>query len=100
VRERQHPKVYWVDCGVVRAAKRQLGAVGAEERGPLLEGWILTALRAHNADTNLRGHLLLGAGAGAADGSRFSAAPRNGLHRTGNQGSREVFDDTANDDSL
>jgi predicted AAA+ superfamily ATPase len=53
VRERQHPKVYWVDCGVVRAAKRQLGAVGAEERGPLLEGWILTVLRAHNADSNL-----------------------------------------------
>jgi uncharacterized protein len=91
VRERQHPKVYWVDCGVVRAAKRQLGAVGAEERGPLLEGWILTALRAHNADTNLRGHLLLGAGAGAADGSRFSAAPRNRLHRAGSQGSGEVF---------
>lgn len=48
VRERQHPKLYWVDPGLVRAAKRQLGPVGSEERGPLLEGWILTVLRAHN----------------------------------------------------
>lgn len=48
VRERQHPKLYWVDPGVVRAAKRQLGPVGAEERGSLLEGWVLTVLRTHN----------------------------------------------------
>ena len=48
VRERQHPKLYWVDPGVVRAAKRQLGPVAAEERGPLLEGCMLNELRAHN----------------------------------------------------
>jgi predicted AAA+ superfamily ATPase len=48
VRERQHPKLYWVDPGVVRAAKRQLGPVAVEERGPLLEGWVLSVLRAHN----------------------------------------------------
>jgi predicted AAA+ superfamily ATPase len=48
VRERQHPKLYWVDPGLVRAAKRQLGPVAAEERGPLLEGFLLTILRAHN----------------------------------------------------
>jgi predicted AAA+ superfamily ATPase len=53
VRERQHPKLYWVDPGVVRAAKRQLGPVGAEERGSLLEGWILTVLRAHNEASNI-----------------------------------------------
>jgi predicted AAA+ superfamily ATPase len=53
VRERQHPKLYWVDAGLVRAAKRQLGPVGAEERGPLLEGWILTILRAHNGQDGL-----------------------------------------------
>ena len=53
VRERQHPKLFWVDSGVVRAAKRQLGEVGAEERGPLLEGWILTVLRAHNGGSSL-----------------------------------------------
>jgi predicted AAA+ superfamily ATPase len=48
VRERKHPKLFWVDPGIVRAAKRQLGTVTAEERGPLLEGWVLTLLRAHN----------------------------------------------------
>ena len=47
-RERKHPKLYWIDPGVVRAARRDLGPVGAEERGPLLEGWLLTLLRAHN----------------------------------------------------
>jgi predicted AAA+ superfamily ATPase len=53
VRERQHPKLYWVDPGIVRAAKRQLGAVTAEERGPLFEGWLLTILRAHNEVSEL-----------------------------------------------
>ena len=53
VRERQHPKLYWVDPGLARAAKRQLGPVAAEERGPLLEGLVLTILRAHNGDSNL-----------------------------------------------
>jgi predicted AAA+ superfamily ATPase len=48
VRERTHPKLYWVDPGLVRAAKRQLGPVTAEERGALVEGWVLTVLRAHN----------------------------------------------------
>jgi uncharacterized protein len=52
-RERQHPKLYWVDPGLVRAAKQQLGPVAAEERGPLLEGLVLTILRAHNADSAL-----------------------------------------------
>ena len=47
VRERKLPKLYWVDPGVVRAVKRQLGDVAAEERGPLLESWALTTLRAH-----------------------------------------------------
>lgn len=53
VRERSHPKLYWVDPGLVRAAKRQLGPVGAEERGALLEGWIFTVLRAHNEHLDL-----------------------------------------------
>ncbi|TAK86071.1 MAG: ATP-binding protein [Betaproteobacteria bacterium] len=52
-RERRHPKLYWVDPGLARAAKRQLGEVGAEERGPLLEGWILTVLHAHNQGSKL-----------------------------------------------
>ncbi len=47
VRERKLPKLYWVDPGVVRAVKRQLGGVAAEECGPLLESWVITTLRAH-----------------------------------------------------
>lgn len=53
VRERKHPKLYWVDPGLVRAAKRQHGPVAAEERGALFEGWIYTVLRAHNEQSNL-----------------------------------------------
>lgn len=47
VRERKLPKLYWADPGVVRAVKRQLGPVTAEERGPLLESWVATTLRTH-----------------------------------------------------
>ena len=53
VRERRRPKLYWADPGVVRAVKRQLGPVTAEERGPLLEGWVLGNLRAHNESRRL-----------------------------------------------
>ena len=48
VRERKHPKLYWVDPGIVRAAKGQLGPVAAEERGPLFEGLVAGCLRAWN----------------------------------------------------
>ena len=47
VRERKLPKLYWTDPGVVRAVKRQLGPVAAEERGALFESWVATTLRAH-----------------------------------------------------
>ncbi len=47
VRERKRPKLYWVDPGVVRAVKRQLGPPTAEERGSLLESWVATTLQAH-----------------------------------------------------
>jgi predicted AAA+ superfamily ATPase len=53
VRERKLPKLYWVDPGLVRAVKRQTGPVAAEERGPLLEGWILTLLRAYAQEREL-----------------------------------------------
>lgn len=48
VRERKHPKLYFTDPGVARAAKKQLGPVAVEERGALLEGYVLTMLRAHH----------------------------------------------------
>ena len=51
VRERHHPKLYWVDPGLVRAAKRQLGPV--EERGPLFEGLVLHLLRAYGEEQEL-----------------------------------------------
>jgi len=53
VRERRHPKLYWTDAGLVRAAKRQLGDVTAEERPALVEGFVVTVLRAHNARQQL-----------------------------------------------
>ncbi len=48
VRERKHPKLYWLDPGLVRAVKRRRGEVIAEERGALFEGWIHMVLRAQN----------------------------------------------------
>jgi predicted AAA+ superfamily ATPase len=48
VRERRHPKLYWIDPGLVRAVKRQLGRPTTEEAGPLFEGWVASLLRAHN----------------------------------------------------
>jgi len=47
VRERRHPKLYWVDPGLPRAMKRQLGPPTAEERGHLFEGWVASLLRAY-----------------------------------------------------
>ena len=47
VRERKHPKLYWLDPGLVRAIKKQVGAVSSEEAGSLFEGWIHTLLRAY-----------------------------------------------------
>lgn len=47
VRERKHPKLFWIDPGIVRAVKKQLDPPVAEERGHLFEGWILTLLRCY-----------------------------------------------------
>ena len=48
IRERRHPKLYWIDAGLVRALKRQLAPPTAEEMGPLFEGWVANLLRIHN----------------------------------------------------
>ena len=53
VRERKHPKLYWVDSGLVRAVKKQFGSVAMEERGSLFEGWVLTLLRVHAEEAEL-----------------------------------------------
>lgn len=47
VRERRHPKLYWTDPGLPRAARRRLGPPTPEERGHLLEGWVAGLLRAY-----------------------------------------------------
>ena len=45
VREKKHPKIYWIDSGIVRSAKRQIGSVALEEKGPLFEGYIYMCLK-------------------------------------------------------
>ena len=52
-RERRHPKLYWVDPGLVRAVKKLHGPIAPEERGALLEGWVLHLLRAHDEEGGL-----------------------------------------------
>ena len=47
VRERRHPKLYWIDPGLVRAVKKLHGPITPEERRVLLEGWVLHLLRTH-----------------------------------------------------
>ena len=47
VRERKHPKLYWVDPGLPRALKKQFAPPGPEEKGPLFEGWVASVLRAY-----------------------------------------------------
>jgi predicted AAA+ superfamily ATPase len=49
VKEKRHPKLYWLDSGVVRAAKKQLYPPSPEERGSLFEGLVAQLLRAHQA---------------------------------------------------
>jgi predicted AAA+ superfamily ATPase len=48
VREKRHPKLYWIDAGIVRALKRQLGPLSSEEQGPLFEGWVGNLIRIEN----------------------------------------------------
>jgi predicted AAA+ superfamily ATPase len=47
VRERKHPKLYWVDPGLVRSVNNQFGSLHPEEEGFLFEGLIATILRAY-----------------------------------------------------
>jgi uncharacterized protein len=66
VRERKHPKLYWTDPGVMRAAKRQLGPPTAEEMGALIEGWVGTMLRTYGEVRSLYEDLCYWAPAEAA----------------------------------
>jgi predicted AAA+ superfamily ATPase len=66
VRERRHPKLYWIDTGIVRAARRNLAEPGAEERGALLEGLVAMLLRAYDTYRGLYDELVYWAPAEAA----------------------------------
>ncbi len=64
-RERKHPKLYWMDAGVARAAKGTSGRVSPEEAGPLLEGWVHTLLRTYMAERGLAEEIAYWAPAGS-----------------------------------
>ncbi|MDQ3235877.1 MAG: AAA family ATPase, partial [Pseudobdellovibrionaceae bacterium] len=49
VRERNSPKLYWIDPGLVRSVKNHHGPVAQEERGSLFEGWIASVLYAYQS---------------------------------------------------
>ena len=49
VKERRHPKLYWLDSGVARAARKQFHSPSPEERGSLFEGLIAQLLVAENS---------------------------------------------------
>lgn len=53
VREKKHPKLYWIDAGIVRAIKKQFAAPAHEERGALFEGWVANLLRAYRDSRQL-----------------------------------------------
>jgi predicted AAA+ superfamily ATPase len=47
VRERKHPKLFWVDPGIVRGVNNRFGRLHPEEEGALFEGLIASMLRAY-----------------------------------------------------
>lgn len=53
MKERKHPKLYFIDPGLVRALKKNTGRISIEEKGALFEGWIAALLQAHNAYRNI-----------------------------------------------
>lgn len=49
VKERKHPKLYWIDTGIVRAVKKSRNHIVPEERGALFESWIASTLLAYRS---------------------------------------------------
>jgi uncharacterized protein len=64
-RERKHPKLYWMDPGVARAAKGAHGSIAPEESGALFEGWVHALLRTYMAERELAEEIAYWAPAGA-----------------------------------
>jgi predicted AAA+ superfamily ATPase len=69
VKERKHPKLYWVDPGIVRAVKREFHPPAELERGALLEGWVGALLKAYGEP---------GCGLGLRHDGLFHWAPTEG----------------------
>ena len=45
VREKKHPKIYWIDSGIVRSARRHTGPLSQMEQGSLFEAYIYMCLK-------------------------------------------------------
>ena len=83
VRERRLPKLYWVDTGVVRATKRQLGALGRRARPAVRELGPDDPPRPRRDAESLRADRLLVAAPDASRGRLRSAA---GARAAGHRG--------------
>jgi predicted AAA+ superfamily ATPase len=53
LREKKHPKLYWIDPGLVRAVNNRFGDIFPEERGALFEGFVATLLKAYRDYSDL-----------------------------------------------
>jgi predicted AAA+ superfamily ATPase len=77
VRERAHPKFFFIDGGIVRGLKRQVGPLTHEERGPLFEGLVLHAVRAELLGRRLEAQVSYWGAPGAEVDLVVSAAGRH-----------------------
>ena len=46
IKEKKHPKFYFIDSGIVRALKKNLYPLSPEEKGSVFEGWFVNYVRA------------------------------------------------------
>lgn len=53
VREKKHPKLYWIDPGIVRAVNNKFSELYPEERGAIFEGWMASVLFAYKEYKNV-----------------------------------------------
>ncbi len=65
LREKKHPKFYFIDPGLARALKNNTGEVSTEEKGALFEGLVAQLLRAYGDYRGLYDSLFYWSPAGA-----------------------------------
>jgi predicted AAA+ superfamily ATPase len=53
LREKKHPKLYWIDPGLVRAVNNRFGDLYPEEKGALFEGLVATLLKTYRDYYNI-----------------------------------------------